>query len=250
MRRPPRRPPSRPGPRTGPVAESPTAPPAPPEDVPVATTIPELPALPDAPPARGDVVLGPVVLASAEAAAALRAIPPIPVKIAGGPPASRRTVDVSTLGAPTAPPSAAGAPAIAPPPGVRLDAPPPEPSRSEFSPALSLEPSSAQPASTSRAAAAAAPGAPAQQPLGHNPFDTISAPGGPAPDSSSLLAVLASYVIPGGGAMPGSTLLLLVQLAVILAVFYAPRLGIGERVLALGRLGPRFGYRTVLARPG
>ena len=61
--------------------------------------------------------------------------------------------------------------------------------------------------------------------------------------------MLASYVMPGSG-LPSTTLLLFVQLAVILAAFYAPRSGIGERIHALGRLGPRHGYRTVLARPG
>jgi hypothetical protein len=84
---------------------------------------------------------------------------------------------------------------------------------------------------------------------GENPFDTIAATGGPAPAGSSLLAVLASYAIPGGG-VPTSTLILFMQLAVILIAVYAPRSGVGERLLALGRLGPRFGYRTVLARPG
>ena len=57
-------------------------------------------------------------------------------------------------------------------------------------------------------------------------------------------------MIPGGGAPPATVLLLLVQLAVILAAFFAPRPGLGERALALARLGPRSGYRTVLARPG
>jgi hypothetical protein len=84
---------------------------------------------------------------------------------------------------------------------------------------------------------------------GANPFATLDAVGGPAPAGSSLLAVLASYVLPGG-ALPTSTLLFFVQLAVILAAFYAPRSGLGERINALGRLGPRLGYRTVLARPG
>jgi hypothetical protein len=82
-----------------------------------------------------------------------------------------------------------------------------------------------------------------------NPFDTIAAPGGPVPAGSSLLAVLASYVLPGSG-LPTSALLLLVQLAVILAAFYGPRSGLSERIHALGRLGPEPGYRTVLARPG
>lgn len=83
-----------------------------------------------------------------------------------------------------------------------------------------------------------------------NPFATFAAaPGGPGPAGSSLLAVLASYVLPGTG-LPASTLLLLVQLAVILAAFYAPRSGPTERIHALGLHGPRHGYRTVLARPG
>jgi hypothetical protein len=84
---------------------------------------------------------------------------------------------------------------------------------------------------------------------GGNPFDTIAAPGGPAPAGSSLLAVLASYVLPGTG-IPATTLLLFVQLAVILAVGLATRSGIRERIHALGLNGPRHGYRTVLARPG
>ena len=77
----------------------------------------------------------------------------------------------------------------------------------------------------------------------------IAAPGGPAPAGSSLLAVLASYVLPGSG-IPATTLLLFVQLAVILAACLAPRSGIGERIHAPGLFGPRHGYRTVLARPG
>ena len=61
--------------------------------------------------------------------------------------------------------------------------------------------------------------------------------------------MLANYVLPGGG-LPTSTLFLFVQLAVILAAFSPRAPGIGERIHALGRLGPRLGYRTVLARPG
>jgi hypothetical protein len=116
----------------------------------------------------------------------------------------------------------------------------------ELSPSLLEEP--AAPAAPSRRDVVVRPGAEAVQP-GTNPFDTVAAPGGP-PGGSSLLAALASYVIPGGGAPPATVLLLLVQLAVILAAFFAPRPGLGERALALARLGPRSGYRTVLARPG
>jgi hypothetical protein len=119
----------------------------------------------------------------------------------------------------------------------------------EFSTAL-LEPSRPVAAPTRRDAVGGPSGPEAAAPE-DNPFaQTWDAVGGPAPAGSSLLAVLASYVIPGGGALPTTTLLLFVQLAVILAAFYAPRSGIGERIHALGRLGPRLGYRTVLARPG
>ena len=66
---------------------------------------------------------------------------------------------------------------------------------------------------------------------GANPFATLAAPGGPAPAGSSLLAVLANYVLPGGG-LPTSTLFLFVQLAVILAAFSAPRLGTAKTRLS------------------
>jgi hypothetical protein len=123
------------------------------------------------------------------------------------------------------------------------------PGRPEFSTAL-LEPSRASTAPTRRTDLAGPPGPEAQAP-GDNPFsEAWDAVGGPMPAGSSLLAVLASYVIPGGGALPTTTLLFFVQLAVILAACCAPRLGRGELALALARLGPRSGYRTVLARPG
>jgi hypothetical protein len=169
--------------------------------------------------------------------------------VSGGPTPLDPRIDVSALGAPTTPPPAGEAAPRANPLGSPVDALTPAPPRAELSNSFSFAPPQVAPAASSRAGSGP-PGVVPKEPAGHNPFDTISAPGGPAPAGSSLLAVLASYVIPGGGSLPGSTLMLLVQLAVILAAFYAPRLGLGERVLALGRLGPRFGYRTVLARPG
>ena len=84
------------------------------------------------------------------------------------------------------------------------------------------------------------------------PFDVhLEAQGGPAPVGSSLLAVLASYVLPGGGSLPiQSTLFLFVQLAVILAFALAPRPGSGERLVLWGLLRPQAGHRLAVRRPG
>jgi hypothetical protein len=85
-----------------------------------------------------------------------------------------------------------------------------------------------------------------------SPFDVhLEAQGGPAPAGSSLLAVLASYVLPGGGSLPvQSTLFLFVQLAVILAFALAPRPGSGERLVLWGLLRPQAGHRLAVRRPG
>jgi hypothetical protein len=224
-----------------PAAEGPAAAPAPLEASPVPAATPGLPGAPDAPRARPEAVLGPVVVdAGADVG---KPLPAIAVKVTGGPTPPPTALDTSGLGSPTAPPGL-GLSATEPAPlgeGVAVPRMLPE-----LSPSLLEEP--AAPAAPSRRDVVVRPGAEAVQP-GTNPFDTVAAPGGP-PGGSSLLAALASYVIPGGGAPPATVLLLLVQLAVILAAFFAPRPGLGERALALARLGPRSGYRTVLARPG
>ena len=87
---------------------------------------------------------------------------------------------------------------------------------------------------------------------GDNPFQVhLEAQGGPAPVGSSLLAVLASYVLPGGGSLPiQSTLFLFVQLAVILAFALAPRPGSGERLVLWGLLRSQPGHRLAVRRPG
>jgi hypothetical protein len=87
---------------------------------------------------------------------------------------------------------------------------------------------------------------------GDNPFAVhLEAPGGPAPVGSSLLAVLASYVLPGGGSLPlQSTLFLFVSLAVILAFALAPRPGSGERLVLWGLLRSQAGHRLAVRRPG
>jgi hypothetical protein len=107
----------------------------------------------------------------------------------------------------------------------------------------------------------AAPTRPAESPAdfggpvvaaGDNPFQVhLEAQGGPAPVGSSLLAVLASYVLPGGGSLPiQSTLFLFAQLAVILAFALAPRPGSGERLVLWGLLRPQAGHRLAVRRPG
>jgi hypothetical protein len=190
--------------------------------------LPAVPSLPDAARAGG----------SQKLEATLPALPAAPEVVPVEPPASPPDAPVATEPAPGA--TDAGPPAA-------LPAHPPAPPRSNFLEALGgVERAGPDPLSPVREIGTGPAGTDAD---GGNPFDTIAAPGGPAPAGSSLLAVLASYVIPGGG-VPTATFLLLVQLAVILAAFYAPRSGLGERIHALGRLGPRLGYRTVLARPG
>ena len=117
------------------------------------------------------------------------------------------------------------------------------------------------PISLERSAPSAAPPTPrAESPAdfaaptapGANPFQVhLEAQGGPAPVGSSLLAVLASYVLPGGGSLPiQSTLFLFVQLAVILAFALAPRPGSGERLVLWGLLRPQAGHRLAVRRPG
>jgi hypothetical protein len=90
-------------------------------------------------------------------------------------------------------------------------------------------------------------------PAESHPFaPRLSAPAGPAPAGSSLLAVLASYVLPGGGPVPASTtLLLLIQLAVILAALASgPRPWRTEALVAHGLVAARPGCSLALSRPG
>jgi hypothetical protein len=78
----------------------------------------------------------------------------------------------------------------------------------------------------------------------------LVAPFGAAPTgSSSLLAVLAGYVLPGSGAPP-TTLILLVLVGMLLAALYSPRPQLSERVVALGLLAPRSGHGKAVCRPG
>ena len=85
-----------------------------------------------------------------------------------------------------------------------------------------------------------------------SPFQVhLEAQGGPAPVGSSLLAVLASYVLPGGGSLPiQSTLFLFVQLAVILAFALRPAPGLRGAPRPVGPAAPPAGHRLAVRRPG
>jgi hypothetical protein len=89
-------------------------------------------------------------------------------------------------------------------------------------------------------------------PSASSPFvEKILPAGGVGFGGSSLLAVLASYVLPGGGTMPGSTLFLfLMQLGLLALVAVAPRSRGFERVVALGLLRARPGHEMAVRRPG
>jgi hypothetical protein len=85
-----------------------------------------------------------------------------------------------------------------------------------------------------------------------NPFlAKITPAGGGGFGGSSLLAVLAGYVLPGGGTMPGSTLFLfLMQLGLLALVAFAPARRGFERVVAIGLLAGRPGHQMAVRRPG
>ena len=78
----------------------------------------------------------------------------------------------------------------------------------------------------------------------------LVAPQVAAPAGSSLLAVLASYILPGSGPVPPATFMMLVLLGLILAVAYAPRPSGSERIWLSGLLGPSLGHGTAVRRPG
>jgi hypothetical protein len=71
-----------------------------------------------------------------------------------------------------------------------------------------------------------------------------------APAGSSLLAVLASYILPGSGPAPPATLMMLVLLGLVLAAVFAPRPAGSERIWLSGLLGPRAGHGLAVRRPG
>lgn len=79
---------------------------------------------------------------------------------------------------------------------------------------------------------------------------SIQAPIGAAPSGSSLLAVLAGYVLPGGGGAPASTIVLLIVLGLILGVTYGAFPQMTERLAAGRLLGASAGHGLAVRRPG
>ncbi|HET6692516.1 MAG TPA: hypothetical protein VFG74_16805 [Miltoncostaeaceae bacterium] len=77
----------------------------------------------------------------------------------------------------------------------------------------------------------------------------LVSPVGPAP-AQSLLAVLASYILPGSGPVPAGMIFVLVMLGVILLAAWAPRPGGSERIWLSGLLGPGSGHGLAVRRPG
>jgi hypothetical protein len=77
----------------------------------------------------------------------------------------------------------------------------------------------------------------------------LSAPQNASP-TSSLLAVLASYILPGTGPVPPGAMVMLVLLGLILAAVCAPRPSGSERIWLSGLLGPSTGHGLAVRRPG
>jgi hypothetical protein len=207
---------------------------------------PTLPTIPDVPRDRpATVPVVPDVVSPATDAVDKSVALPV------APPANPRVVDAaptSTLGAPAKPVLITPA-TMADPGGPLADK---TIQGAGFSDLISLERSDeiVSPPTRRDQSPAAAFGAAAQP--GPSPFEVhLEAQGGPAPAGSSLLAVLASYVLPGSGSLPlQSTLFLFVQLALILAFALAPRPGVGERLVLWGLLGSQAGHRLAVRRPG
>ena len=100
------------------------------------------------------------------------------------------------------------------------------------------------------------PAPPAPMAFGHevqppeNMTVELVAPEGVATGGSSLLAVLAGYILPGSGPAPPATLMMLVLLGLILAAVYAPRMAGSERIWLSGLLGPSTEHGLAVRRPG
>lgn len=75
-------------------------------------------------------------------------------------------------------------------------------------------------------------------------------PVGPAPAGSSLLAVLAGYVLPGSSGPPASTLVMLIVIGLILGVGYAARPQLTEALASQRLLGSSSGHGMAVRRPG
>ena len=80
--------------------------------------------------------------------------------------------------------------------------------------------------------------------------EAVEAPIGTISSGSSLLAVLAGYVLPGVGGPPASTLIMFVLVGLIVAIARAPRPQLSERAFAGALLGAASGHGLGVQRPG
>ena len=80
--------------------------------------------------------------------------------------------------------------------------------------------------------------------------ESVAAPIGTVGSGSSLLAVLAGYVLPGVGGPPASTLVMFILVGLIVAIARAPRPQLSERAHDGTLLGAACGHGLAVCRPG
>ena len=79
----------------------------------------------------------------------------------------------------------------------------------------------------------------------------VEAPMSAVAGGSSLLAVLASYALPGTGPVPMSlALVMFAQLAIMLGMMRAPRVHLSEQLVIVGLLAGDAGHSRAVQRPG
>lgn len=80
--------------------------------------------------------------------------------------------------------------------------------------------------------------------------EAVEAPIGAVTSGSSLLAVLAGYVLPGVAGPPASTIIMFVLVGLIVAIARAPRPQLSERAFAGVLVGAASGHGQGVQRPG
>ncbi len=224
-------PPSESTPATEPTSDGSTPAPQPVEAAPAPSTGSALPVQPDAPVVPADTRPAAALAASTWDAAAT---PTQTVTLPDGPESQVAPAVAATSPDP--------APAARPDPRV----PPAGPDLTNFT--FDASGPIAQPITATREAAPVPFTHETQPP--DNMTVELAAPQSTATGGSSLLAVLASYILPGSGPVPPSTMVMLVLLGLILAAAYAPRPSGSERIWLSGLLGPRTGHGLAVRRPG
>ncbi len=244
---------------TAPVDEAPVAAPAPPPAATpeeAAAPVPGTEATPTPAPAPGEVIQLPA------AQQPLPNDPDVPLSPGALPPLDRVAAAVATptVSLPPTAPDQPGSPAVAAKPDAPAAAP--EPPRGETIPdfvTTILAQGDVARAEISAVAAASAAATAANIRFGDDDSGDgagaafaprFVAPIGTAPTGSSLLAVLAGYVLPGSGGAPASTIVLFIVLGLILGLTYGAFPQMTER-LALGNLmGASRGHGLAVRRPG